>query len=214
MAVREDGLARFNVSTTGVTRISVMGQRIKQIISDSDMTMFESRADDVTGDLFLRYSGQPGTRPEPEGGYLITEKGMTIAYLMRPITAETQTVLIDIKPSRQREDEAGAVEDEGFVSTSLSGGGGIAEELTEATRETIRKGIRTAFPQSGANNALIRSVAVGDLVGEVRVAKAGKAARQVREQEFYRAGVLSVWVQDASLAAGERCWVVVVRKKP
>ena len=68
LSVLEDGLVRFNAATTGVTRVSVIGQRIKQIVSDGDMTMFESRADEDTGDLFLRYAGQPGTKPEPEGG--------------------------------------------------------------------------------------------------------------------------------------------------
>ena len=214
LSVREDGLVRFNVSTKGVTRISVIGQRIKQIISDGEMTMFESRADEQTGDLFLRYTGLDGTKPDNEGGYLITEEGMTVAYTMRPIAAETQTVLIDIKPSRLREADDEQPVAAGFADTSVSGsGGGLAAELTRATRETINQGIRSAYPTSGRNNARIRKIPVGDLIGEVRVAKAGKDARQVREQEFYRDGVLAVWVQNNSLGAGQRSWVVVVRKK-
>ena len=39
---------------------------------------------------------------------------------------------------------------------------------------------------------------------------AGDTARLVREQDFYRAGVLAIWVQKAQLAAGERSWVIVI----
>ena len=48
-------------------------------------------------------------------------------------------------------------------------------------------------------------------MGEVRVAAAGKTARAVREQEFYRDGVLAVWIARKDLLAGERAWVVVIR---
>jgi len=208
--VREDGLVRFKVSVTGITRLSIVGDRITDIVSDNDVSMYQAKADKNTGDRFLRYIGDEAMPPK-EGGYIITEKGRTIAFEILPIRATTQTVLITVKPNESRVDEA--AEAGGFADASLGTSDSLVAALTEATRETIRKGIRTSRPGSGRNGSLVRSIRVGDLVGEVRVAAAGKSARQVREQEFYKSGVLSVWVQKNSLAAGERSWVVVVRNK-
>ncbi len=208
--VREDGLVRFKVSVTGITRLSVVGDRIADIISDNDVSAYQAKGDEKTGDRFLRYVGQD-EKPRKEGGYLITEKGRTIAFEILPIQATTQTILITVKPNEARADEI--TRSESFADSSLGSGDGLVSALTAATRETIHKGIRTPKPKSGKNGALVRSIGVGDLVGEVRVAAAGKSARQIREQEFYTSGVLSVWVQKASLAAGERSWVVVVRNK-
>ncbi|MEM8970864.1 MAG: type-F conjugative transfer system secretin TraK [Pseudomonadota bacterium] len=211
--VNEDGLVRFKASITGITRLSVQGDRIASIVNDNDASVYQVKNDENTGDLFLRYVGPEGM-PEKEGGYLVTEKGRTIAYEVLPIRASTQTVLITLRGAQPAEVSGGGVTraSTGFAETSL-GGGGITSELTEATRKTIARGIRTARPGSAKNGALISTYPMGSLVGEVRVASAGKSARQVREQEFYRNGVLSVWVQDKSLAAGERSWVVVVRNK-
>ncbi|WP_171182244.1 type-F conjugative transfer system secretin TraK [Ruegeria sp. HKCCD8929] len=211
LTVREDGLARFKVSVTGITRVSIEGDRISDIVNDNDLTVYQAKADDRTGDFFLRYVGD-AKMPPKEGGYIVTEKGRTIAYEILPIRATTQTVLISLKANQPRPEEATAAAD-GFADASPGTGDGLTSQLTEATRQTIYQKIRAPRPSGGANGALISSLRIGDLVGEVRVASAGKAARQVREQEFYKSGVLSVWVQKNSLAAGERSWVVVVRGK-
>lgn len=210
--VREDGLVRLKASVTGITRISVVGDRITDIVNDDEVSVYQVKNDEKTGDLFLRYVGEEGL-PEKEGGYLITEKGRTVAYEMLPIKASTQTVLITLKGIDPEPASAGGGDAGSFANTSFGGGDGLSSQLTNATRETIVSKIRSPRPGGGGNGALISSHRVGDLIGEVRVAAAGKAARQVREQEFYRRGVLSVWVQKKSLAAGERSWVVVVRNK-
>lgn len=208
--VREDGLVRLKASVTGITRISIVGDRITDIVNDNDVSVYQVKNDENTGDLFLRYVGELDF-PDKEGGYLITEKGRTVAYEILPIKASTQTALITLKGvNPEPESVAGGG---GFADTSVGGGDALASQLTNVTRETIVSKIRSPRPGSGSNGVLISSVRIGDLIGEVRVAAAGKTARQVREQEFYKRGVLSVWVQKKSLAAGERSWVVVVRNK-
>ncbi|OBY26821.1 TraK domain-containing protein [Leisingera sp. JC1] len=208
--INEDGLVRFKASVTGITRISITGDRIKRIVHDEDVSVYQAKHDENTGDLFLKYAGPEGM-PEKEGGYLVTEKGLTVAYEILPIRASTQTALITVR-SKNPEPEAAAGSGS-FAETSLGGGDGLAAQLTAATRDTIRSKIRSPRPSGGRHGALVSSHRTGELVGEVRVAAAGKSPRQVREQEFYRSGVLSVWVQKKSLAAGERSWVVVVRGK-
>lgn len=208
--VSEDGLVRFKASVTGITRVSVVGDRITSIVNDNEASVYQVRNDEKTGDLFLKYAGPEGM-PEKEGGYLVTEKGLTVAYEILPIRASTQTALITVR-SKNPEPVAAAGSG-GFADTSLGGGDGFAAQLTAATRDTIRSKIRSPRPGSARHGALITSHRTGELVGEVRVAAAGKSPRQVREQEFYRSGVLSVWIQKKSLAAGERSWVVVVRAK-
>lgn len=208
--VSEDSLVRLKASVTGITRISVVGDRIASIVNDETTSVFQVRNDTRTGDLFLKYVGAEET-PGKEGGYLVTEQGRTVAYEILPTRADTQTALITIK-SVHAEPDTGS-ESERFAEDAVGGGDSLAAQLTAATRETIQSRIRTPFPHSGGDGALTGSHRVGELTCEVRVAFAGKSARQVREQEFYRSGVLSVWVQKKSLAAGERSWVVVVRAR-
>lgn len=211
--VKEDGLVRFKASTTGITRVSVVGDRIASIINDNESSVYQVRNDEKTGDLFLKYAG-PDEMPSKEGGYIVTEKRRTVAYEILPIRSETQTALITVRGNAPEADaSSGGTASGGFAETSFGGGDGLADQLTSATRDTIRTKIKSPLPRSGRNGALITTHRLGELVGEVRVASAGKDARQVREQEFYRSGVLSVWVQKKSLAAGERSWVVVVRSK-
>ena len=208
--VKENGLVRFKASTSGITRVSVVGDRIASIVNNDEASLYQVKNDKNTGDIFLRYVG-PDTLPPKEGGYLVTENNRTIAFEILPIKSSTQTILISlvgVEPSNQT-----VSQDTGFADTNLGGGDGLVSQLTDVTRETIQRGIKKPFPTSGSNGALISTHRIGDLVGEVRVASAGKSARQVREQEFYKGKVLSVWVQRNSLAVGERSWVVVVRSK-
>ena len=207
-SVAEDSLVRLKASLTGITRISVVGDRIASIVNDDSTSVFQVRNDAQTGDLYLKYVGAEET-PAKEGGYLVTEQGRTVAYELLPVRSGTQTALITIKGA---EPDAGrGFETDSFAGTTMGAGDGLAARLTAATRETIYAKIRTAAPRSGSDGVLIASLRMGELTGELRVAAAGKAARMVREQDFFRAGVLSVWVQKKSLTAGERAWVVVVR---
>ena len=212
-SVKEDGLVRMRASITGITRVSVVGDRISSIVNDNDASVYQVKNDDKTGDIFLRYVGPEGM-PEKEGGYLVTEKGRTVAYEILPIRASTQTAIITIKAHEAEVTvSASGAGDGDFADTSYGAGDGYAAQLTAATRETIATKIHSASPSKGRNGGLIGSHMIGDLVGEVRVASAGKDGRLVKEQDFYRSGVLSVWIQKKSLGAGERSWVVVVRKK-
>ncbi|MDV4146438.1 type-F conjugative transfer system secretin TraK [Shimia sp. FJ5] len=208
--VRENGLVRFKASVSGITRVSVLGDRIASIVNDDQASLYQVKNDKNTGDIFLRYVG-PEEMPAKEGGYLVTEGNRTLAFEILPIKASTQTVLITLEGVDSTSNTVSR--DGGFAESGLGAGDGLIAQLTEATRSTIQKGIHKPYPTRGKNGALISRHRVGDLIGEVRVAAAGKDARQVREQEFYKANVLAVWVQKASLASGERSWVVVVRKK-
>ncbi|WP_211299554.1 TraK domain-containing protein [Pukyongiella litopenaei] len=216
-SVREDGLVRFRASITGITRVSVKGDRITSIVNDDQASVYQVRNDKNTGDIFIRYVGPDNTMPDKEGGYLVTEQGRTVAIEILPIRASTQTIIVKLAGVPATATSAGAASSGdaagGFAETSIGGGDRLVAQLTDATRKTILRKIRTPWPKSGRNGTLISSLRIGDLVGEVRVASAGASPKQVREQEFYRSGVLAVWVQKNSLAARERSWVVVVRNK-
>ena len=214
-SVQEDGLVRFKASVSGITRVSVVGDRIASIVNDDGTSVYQVKNDEQTGDIFLRYVG-PSEMPDKEGGYIVTEKGYTVAYEVLPIRSSTQTALIKIKPHNEESHLADGPPNSGvgdFADTSFGAGDGYAAQLTAATRETIMKKIRSPAPKTGRHGTLVSSHRMGDLVGEVRVASAGKAGRLVKEQDFFKAGVLSVWVQRKSLTGGERSWVVVVRKR-
>lgn len=212
--VDADAMVRFSAALNGITRISVVGDRIASIVNDNEASVYQVRNDEQTGDLFLRYVGPEGV-PEKEGGYLVTEAGVTVAYEILPKRSSTETVLISIKGDASNasiENDAGDGRLNGdFASTSFGASDSVTGSLVDATRQTIAAKIGAPVPSRGSNGALISTHRMGDLLGEVRVAAAGKTARALREQEFYRDGVLSVWIARKDLAAGERAWVVVIR---
>ncbi|WP_299155028.1 type-F conjugative transfer system secretin TraK [uncultured Tateyamaria sp.] len=212
--VESDAMVRFRASINGITRISVVGDRISSIVNDNESSVYQVRNDEQTGDLFLRYVG-PDELPEKEGGYLVTESGVTVAYEILPKRSSTETILISIKGGAAKAPVADDASDGrlsgDFATTSFGASDSVTGGLVDATRQTIAAKIGSPVPGRGSNGALVATHRMGDLVGEVRVAAAGKAARAVREQDFYRRGVLAVWIARKDLAAGERAWVVVIR---
>jgi hypothetical protein len=55
-SVNEDGTVRFRATTIGITRVSVLGDRIVSIVADA--SSYDMRNDANTGDVFLRFTGQ------------------------------------------------------------------------------------------------------------------------------------------------------------
>ena len=212
--VDEDAMVRFRASVSGITRISVVGDRISSIVNDNETSVYQVRNDEQTGDLFLRYVGPEGL-PEKEGGYLVTESGQTLAYEILPKRSSTETVLITIKGGASEEvtptDASDGRLSGDFASTSFGASDSVTGSLVDATRQTIAPKIGSPSPTRGSSGTPVATHRMGDLVGEVSVDAAGKNARAVREQEFYRDGVLAVWIARKDLVAGERAWVVVIR---
>ena len=52
ITAREDQTVRFLVSTAGITRLSVVDDRIRKIVNDTRSTNFELQNDESTGDVF------------------------------------------------------------------------------------------------------------------------------------------------------------------
>ena len=59
ITVSEDQTVRFLVSTSGITRLSVVDDRVRKIVNDTRSTNFELQNDESTGDVFMRYIGAP-----------------------------------------------------------------------------------------------------------------------------------------------------------
>ena len=214
ISVKLDGDVKINASVLGLTRVSVTDDRIKSLVSDAEASKFQITNDPETGDIFLKYVGEED-KYVGESGYLITDAGATIGFLIQPIRKRAESVLITIT-GRKTAKLAANEEEEGFIGA----GGGFSDfaadnwvsSLTGFTRETIAKTITKNKPTSGRDGAFIRSHKGGPFVGELRVASAGKSSKLLREQDYYRDGVVAIWLQARSLAAGERAWVVVITK--
>ena len=56
-SVKPDGFIHLKVSLTGVTRISVKDDRIRRLVNDD--SAFGMVNDAETGDVFLRFQGEP-----------------------------------------------------------------------------------------------------------------------------------------------------------
>lgn len=203
LTVVPDGSISFEASTTGITRLSIKGDRIRRLINTA--TDFEMTNDPETGDVFLRYLGSELLDPT-ETGFIVSENGVTIGYVLTPVEGSVETVVISV--------EGGAPEalDQDFSEASGTIGftDDIAEFLTGVVRDVARNHVLGHAVPSGRDGRVVRRIEGEGWTASLRIAVAGKDPRLVREQEFYNSGVLAVWVQKPGLAAGERTLVIVV----
>lgn len=201
--VEPDGTINFEASLNGVTRLSIKGDRIRRLVNTA--SDFEATNDPETGDLFLRYVGV-GNFDEPETGFIVSESGVTIGYTLLPVEAPVETVIITLVGVElgSKENKASDFED------SLGYSDDIAEFTTNIVRDVAQKHVLGRQVPSGRDGKTVRHIPGNGWSASLQIAVAGDAARLVREQDFYRSGVLAIWVQKTQLAAGERSWVIVV----
>lgn len=203
LTVDPDGTISFEASTTGVTRLSIKGDRIRRLINTA--TDFEMTNDAETGDVFLRYLGAELLDPK-ETGFIVSENGVTIGYVLTPVEGSVETVVISVEGAEPEALDQDFSEASGAIGFSDD----IAEFLTGVVRDVARNHVLGHAVPSGRDGRVVRRIAGEGWTASLRVAVAGQSPRLVREQEFYDAGVLAVWVQNPALAAGERTWVIVV----
>ena len=203
LSVEPDGTIRFEASLSGVTRLSLKGDRIRRLVNTA--SDFEATNDPETGDLFLRYVGV-GYFDEPETGFIVSESGVTIGYTLLPVEAPVETVLISLVGVDLAADD---VETPDFAD-SFGYSDDIAEFATNIIRDSAQKHVRDRQVPSGRDGKTIRHILGEGWRASLQIAVAGDDARLVREQNFYRTGVLAIWVQNTQLAAGERSWVIVL----
>ena len=218
LSARPNGTVRITGSATDVTRITIAGDRIRRIIKDQ--SAFQEMNDEATGDVFLRYGG-PQDKLTPETGYIITEKGATISYELTPklgLGAETVQISIAGSPAAATAGATGAARASGrraepaFELAAGEGGGGYSGSLVAFARSVINKHVGFKAPPSRAHGAVVASERGSGMRARVVVAAAGASTRYVRPQEFFRSGVLAVWVERHALNPRERAWVVIVEK--
>ena len=202
--VDPDGTITFLASTEGVTRISVRGDRIRRIINDT--TQFEMVNDESTGDVFMRFLGDVARR---ETGFIVTEAGVTIGYELRPTDRPVDPVLITVAGSAGHQGTAIASEFAPALGDGVASSDGVAGQMVDVLRTIARAHVLGAVPR-GRDGRIVERVQGEGWRATVRIAAAPETGRLVREQEFYREGVLAIWVQRPELAAGERSFVVVV----
>ena len=212
LKARPDAQVRFDASISGPTRISVVGDRIAKILQSS--SSFEMVNDESTGDVFLRFAGG---QPQAESGYIVTESGHTIAFVMEPKTqVHTQTVLITLvgvtssAASSAGASRAGKDDVSGFqVNTSgkYTGGGGRAGDLVQFTKRSFAAKIGTRSParlRRGAHGTYSQN----GLRARIVVASA-KTNRPPNPHTFYRSKrTLAVWVDER--VQGDKVWVIIV----
>ena len=208
ITVSEDQTVRFLVSTSGITRLSVVDDRIRKIVNDTRSTNFELQNDEATGDVFMRYIGAPDAEPAPETGYIVTEQGLTVAYSMAPSPKSPLSVVLELKATHTHS----KAQKPSGIATSVGGGAGdgFVADLVKTVRETIKHWVHSAQPE-GLDKAVLHTQTVGNYVGTLSIAAAGTKGRALRERAFYKKGVLAVWVQKRNLSPGERAYVVTVR---
>lgn len=212
ITTQPDGQIRFNVSVDGPTRLSVAGDRISKVLQTE--SAFEMVNDEGTGDVFLRFAGGP---VDKEAGYIVTESGVTIGFLMTPKEGvEMQTVLITVNGRRTG---TGSSTPAGFaVNSSLSAPATspVAAEVPKSRTERLVDFVRLAHARRIADRAAGSrrpgshgSYASGGLRARISVASASNgtppdpASLQSSNQR-----ALAVWVDDH--VDNGKVWVIVV----
>lgn len=202
LSTEPDGKVTFQASTQHLTRLHVKGHRISRIVNDASDFLMSN--DENTGDVFFKFDGED---PKTETGYILTEKGSTISYVLKPVKRSAGAVIITIKGS-----EAETSED-GFSSDGAGFTDNVASTMTNVIREVAQKHVMgKAIPKSKSGRTIRRVTGPG-WKAAISVAVAGKSGRLVREQEFYRKGVRAIWIQNPTLAAGERSFVITVEAR-
>ena len=207
---RPDGNVTFDVSVSGPTRISVTDNRISNILQAS--SNFEMSNDEDTGDVFLRFAGG---QPSEESGYIITETGHTVGFVMRPkMDLDNQTVLITIngidQPDAVQAASSPSGDDLGFVVDAGGGASSRTSQLVDLTRQAFasKVGLRSAGDQKTGAFASFTS---GGLIAHIQVARAPNAVPPL-PQNFYRSSrTMAVFVDD--VATNNKVWVVIVESR-
>ncbi|WP_342075159.1 type-F conjugative transfer system secretin TraK [Yoonia sp. SS1-5] len=208
----QDGQIRFNVSVDGPTRLSVAGDRISKVLQTE--SSFEMVNDEGTGDVFLRYAGGPA---EQEAGYIVTESGVTVGFIMTPKDGiEMQTVLITITGRNSGRGNAGAG---GFAVNSTLGAAAttpVAAEIPKSRTERLVDFVRLVHARRIADrSAASRSLGVrgrysnGGLRARISVVAApGGTAPDPASFYNQSRSVLAVWVDDN--VTNGKVWVITV----
>lgn len=215
LTVDPNGMVKISASVNDVTRITVLGDRIRRIIKDE--TAFQEMNDETTGDIFLRYAGAKD-KPAPETGYIITESGTTIAYEITPkITLDAETIIIRVKgqplPQEGGSTPSAARPSGGFELAAGEAGGGYAAQLVAVAKAAIDKHIGGKAAPNRGHGTVIASETSSGMRARVLVANGGSKGKYVRPQDFYNSKTLAVWVQRNNLAPRQSAWVIVVEKR-
>lgn len=201
LSAEPNGHVTFFVSTKGVTRVGVMGDRIRNIINDD--SAFEMSNDEKTGDVFFRLLGNRDAKPE--NGYIITDSGVTIGYTMIPKNTIVGAALIEVTGSQSS----------GSTKNSIASIGGFSDDIaltmTEIVRAVANDFVFGRLP-TGKKNKVIKTVTHGKWTARVLIVTGGKSGRLVIEQDFAK-GARAVWVQNKSLGPNENTFVIVVGEK-
>lgn len=200
VSTEPNGSVGFNVSTSSVTRLSIVGDRIRRIINPD--SIFEMTNDEETGDVFFRaHTAATGS----ETGYILTERGVTINFTMQPTERPVPTILITVRGGEDAADTSASA-----VGSGVGFSDDIALMMTDIVRDVAAAHVVGRQVPSGRNGRILRTVQGAGWKATVRLAVAGSQGRLVREQDFYAAGVRAIWIARNTLAASERTFVIVV----
>src|SRR6056300_440762 len=126
LSVEPDGTIRFEASLSGITRLSIKGDRIRRLVNTG--SDFEVTNDPETGDIFLRYIGV-GYFEGSETGFIVSEAGVTIGYALRPVDTPVEPVIITL---------VGVDPNEDVNNAAVSSAFGYSDDIAEFTTGIVR----------------------------------------------------------------------------
>jgi hypothetical protein len=199
-----NGSIWFYASLTEITRLSIKNDRIRRIINDS--SQFEMTNDETTGDIFLRYTGKDINSAIQETGFIVTEKGFTITYVLRPQVNVVRPIILTI--SGQGND--GSLEDK--ITASAGFGDDIATTMSDIIKVVFREFIEGKVPK-GKNGKTVATTEIGDWNVRVIILSANNAPKTIIYNEFTNLKTRAIWIQKKELAPNEKTFAIIVEAK-
>lgn len=202
--VPQNGTVRFFLSEGGLTRVSVIGDRIGRVVTQDRSEGLEIASDEETGDLYLRVA--EGAHHQISG-FLVLASGVTLKFHATPRDVDAQTVLVTVNDGTT---EHGPRE----IVVRESRGTGHVSELVAHMRAAIVDGIgslETPDLPSSANVREVETLGVGSYEADVFAISGGPEGRRITRESLRREGALAIWVEKEDLAPGEVVWAVILR---
>ena len=202
--VPQNGTVRFALSEGGLTRVSVVGDRIARVVTQDETEALQIASDEETGDLYLRLAEGSVDRIS---GSLVLTSGITLKFHATPRKVDAQTVLVTVT---EQKTEHGPRE----VVVRESRGTGHVSELIVHMRAAIVDGIGSAEVPELPSNVVVRLVetmGVGSYEADVFAVNGGGDGRTLSRESLRRPGALAIWVEKEALRPGETAWAIVLR---
>jgi len=197
--VREDGEISAFIAQDELSRIKVIGEKIKRIVAiEGDLEILD---DKQMGDIYIKTTS---SNKQPKSIFIITEKGMTYKATLLPKKMPAEQIFIKNIENSNEPDEA--------KKTSLADGViNIVKSLRDGSSGPEAREVEELKEYGGLFFTATREIKEGGLVGKVlEFENTSNKKVHLRSEQFKSDGLIAVSIDEAEVLPNERTFVYLV----